>query len=167
MNSSLSFITIQQPLSTLKDEVSIKSEVWSFGILLWEIMTLSREIPYSDLTDPQVIDNSLLQRGGTGPGTAYPLKPLKCPPETYDLMTSCWRADPAERPTFKEIYAFLSHKIAGYEPHRWPVDNCCRPHLKLSLNTSAHPDIHYCCLFVKLILEFPCVVFVHFQKNDA
>ncbi|KFQ57656.1 Proto-oncogene tyrosine-protein kinase LCK, partial [Pelecanus crispus] len=70
---------------------TIKSDVWSFGILLTEIVTYGR-IPYPGMTNPEVIQN--LERGYRMP------QPDNCPQELYELMMQCWKERPEERPTF-------------------------------------------------------------------
>jgi serine/threonine protein kinase len=74
---------------------SSKSDVWSFGIVLWELFSLGN-IPYTGMTNKEVIqfvlsDNRLE-------------KPTKCPDEIYELMLKCWNKNPQERPTFQELY---------------------------------------------------------------
>ncbi|XP_066563787.1 tyrosine-protein kinase Blk [Amia ocellicauda] len=70
---------------------SIKSDVWSFGILLTEIVTYGR-IPYPGMTNPEVIRN--LDRQYRMPC------PENCPLELYDIMHKCWQEKPEDRPTF-------------------------------------------------------------------
>ncbi|KAM4541159.1 tyrosine-protein kinase Lck [Fundulus diaphanus] len=80
---------------------SIKSDVWSFGILLTEIVTYGR-IPYPGMSNPEVIQN--LERGYRMP------KPENCPDELYDIMQECWRERPEERPTFD----YLKHLLEDF-----------------------------------------------------
>ncbi|KAL6096040.1 blk [Pungitius sinensis] len=80
---------------------TIKSDVWSFGILLTEIVTYGR-IPYPGMTNPEVI-RSLDQ--------LYRMPcPDGCPTELYDIMHMCWRQQPEERPTFD----FLQNTLNDY-----------------------------------------------------
>ncbi|XP_025732027.1 tyrosine-protein kinase HCK isoform X3 [Callorhinus ursinus] len=77
---------------------TIKSDVWSFGILLMEIVTYGR-IPYPGMTNPEVI--RALERGYRMP------RPEHCPEELYNIMTRCWKNRPEERPTFEYIQSVL------------------------------------------------------------
>ncbi|XP_058894264.2 tyrosine-protein kinase HCK isoform X2 [Kogia breviceps] len=77
---------------------TIKSDVWSFGILLTEIVTYGR-IPYPGMSNPEVI--RALERG-------YRMsRPEHCPEELYNIMTRCWKNRPEERPTFEYIQSVL------------------------------------------------------------
>uniref|UniRef100_A0A096MH38 Tyrosine-protein kinase n=1 Tax=Poecilia formosa TaxID=48698 RepID=A0A096MH38_POEFO len=80
---------------------SIKSDVWSFGILLTEIVTYGR-IPYPGMSNPEVIQN--LERGYRMPA------PENCPDELYDIMKECWRERPEDRPTFD----YLKHLLEDF-----------------------------------------------------
>ncbi|KAF3701417.1 Proto-oncogene tyrosine-protein kinase LCK [Channa argus] len=77
---------------------SIKSDVWSFGILLTEIVTYGR-IPYPGMSNPEVIQN--LERGYRMP------KPDHCPDGLYNVMGLCWRESPEDRPTFEYLRSVL------------------------------------------------------------
>ncbi|XGW22955.1 hypothetical protein V3C99_005303 [Haemonchus contortus] len=71
-----------------------KSDVWSFGILLTEIVTYGR-IPYPGMTNAEVLQQ-------IDAGYRMPC-PQSCPVELYDLMCQCWRAEPEKRPTFETL----------------------------------------------------------------
>uniref|UniRef100_A0A8V0Y8U7 Tyrosine-protein kinase n=1 Tax=Gallus gallus TaxID=9031 RepID=A0A8V0Y8U7_CHICK len=77
---------------------TIKSDVWSFGILLTEIITYGR-IPYPGMTNPEVIRN--LEQGYRMPC------PDMCPAELYSIILRCWRNKPEERPTFEYLQSVL------------------------------------------------------------
>ncbi|XP_069967607.1 tyrosine-protein kinase Abl isoform X2 [Bactrocera oleae] len=82
------------------NKFSTKSDVWAFGVLLWEIATYGASpYPNIDLTD--VFHK--LEKG-------YRMeRPPGCPPEVYDLMRQCWHWNAADRPTFKSIHHALEH----------------------------------------------------------
>ncbi|XP_068118042.1 tyrosine-protein kinase Srms-like [Hyperolius riggenbachi] len=75
-------------------EVSSKTDVWSFGILLYEIFSLG-QTPYKGVTSKEAAKNMLA-------GYRLPMPPL-CPADVYDLMLKCWYEDPRKRPTFQQI----------------------------------------------------------------
>ncbi|CAH2245640.1 tyrosine- kinase Blk [Pelobates cultripes] len=77
---------------------TIKSDVWSFGILLTEIVTYART-PYPGMTNPDVIRN--LDQGYRMPC------PDNCTTELYDLMLKCWREKSEDRPTFEYLQSVL------------------------------------------------------------
>lgn len=84
---------------------------WSFGILLYEIVMLGAT-PY-----PSIHVEKLLQILETG----YRMeKPNHCHSALYDLMMSCWHANPQERPSFEEIFnklnSFMKLENVGDEP---------------------------------------------------
>ncbi|XP_046674030.1 tyrosine-protein kinase Dnt-like isoform X1 [Homalodisca vitripennis] len=73
---------------------SAPSDVWSFGVLLWELITLAQQ-PYSEV-DP--FEMAAYLRDG------YRLaQPLNCPDQLFEVMTCCWIADPEDRPSFSQL----------------------------------------------------------------
>ncbi|CAF0916466.1 unnamed protein product [Adineta steineri] len=81
-----------------RNQFSTKSDVWSFSILLWEIATYGAS-PYPKIELCQVFDH--LRVGNRME------RPTGCPTDVYNLMQKCWRWNPDERPTFKEIHTEL------------------------------------------------------------
>jgi len=103
---------------------STKSDVWSFAVTLWEVLSLARVQPFARLDDEQVIDNcrlyyhvGLSAASASCPAPVQLPQPPGCPRETYDLMRACWQRDDSLRPTFREIHMFLQRKNMGYSPH--------------------------------------------------
>jgi len=76
------------------NKYSIKSDVWSFGILLTEIVTYGKK-PYHGLTNREVVQK--LDEGYRHP------KPVGCPDGLYELMNDCWKTEPVDRPTFESL----------------------------------------------------------------
>jgi discoidin domain receptor family protein 2 len=92
-----------------------KSDVWSFGTCLWEILQLASVRPYATLDDDEVLTGlESLHEGGEG---FRPLdRPQMCPKDLYELMCECWKRDDAARPSFREIHLVLQRKNLGYSP---------------------------------------------------
>ena len=73
---------------------TIKSDVWSFGILLYEIITYGC-FPYPGIRNAQVLERVL---------QSYPMpQPIGCPDKFYGIMLHCWQDKPANRPTFETV----------------------------------------------------------------
>ncbi|KAL2296953.1 hypothetical protein Nmel_015004, partial [Mimus melanotis] len=85
---------------------TIKSDVWSFGILLTEMITYGR-IPYPGMSSTEVI--RALEHGYRMPRTA------NCPEELYDIMMRCWKIRPEDRPTFEYIQSVLEDFFTATE----------------------------------------------------
>ncbi|XP_066526592.1 protein-tyrosine kinase 6b [Hoplias malabaricus] len=80
---------------------SIKSDVWSFGILLYEIVTYGG-IPYPGFSANEVV-RQVTQHSYRMPS------PPKCPHFIYNIMLSCWSELPYNRPNFKELKSDLEN----------------------------------------------------------
>ncbi|KAF0034576.1 hypothetical protein F2P81_012334 [Scophthalmus maximus] len=82
------------PEAALYGRFTIKSDVWSFGVLLTELATKGR-VPYPGMVNREVLDQ--VERGYRMPC------PAECPSSLHELMLSCWRKDPEERPTKRHV----------------------------------------------------------------
>nr|XP_020032900.1 fibroblast growth factor receptor 3 isoform X4 [Castor canadensis] len=71
-----------------------QSDVWSFGVLLWEIFTLGGS-PYPGIPVEELF--KLLKEGHRMD------KPANCTHDLYMIMRECWHAVPSQRPTFKQL----------------------------------------------------------------
>ncbi|XP_065826285.1 tyrosine-protein kinase receptor UFO-like isoform X2 [Oscarella lobularis] len=69
-----------------------KSDVWSYGITLWEVMTKGR-MPYPGVPVSNVIQ--FIEEGNRLG------KPVNCPDEIYAIMSNCWLEQPESRPSFE------------------------------------------------------------------
>ncbi|XP_014031223.1 tyrosine-protein kinase Fes/Fps isoform X3 [Salmo salar] len=85
---------------------STESDVWSFGVLLWEIF--SRGVtPYTSMSNQQTRDE--VEKG------YRMLAPNSCPPDVYAIMCRCWQYDTRNRPSFSNLRTELSalyHKVS-------------------------------------------------------
>ncbi|XP_030068032.1 protein-tyrosine kinase 6 isoform X2 [Microcaecilia unicolor] len=73
---------------------STRSDVWSFGILLYEIITCG-QIPYAGMDNAEA--SAEVSRGYRMP------QPSNCPNMIYKIMSECWKTEPSKRPTFQKI----------------------------------------------------------------
>uniref|UniRef100_A0A8C2XHC0 Tyrosine-protein kinase n=1 Tax=Cyclopterus lumpus TaxID=8103 RepID=A0A8C2XHC0_CYCLU len=73
---------------------SSKSDIWAYGVLLWEVYTLGR-LPYERLNNTEIVDQ--VSRG------LRLFRPQLANEKVYSIMTSCWLEKADERPTFQEL----------------------------------------------------------------
>lgn len=73
---------------------SSKSDVWAYGVLMWEVFTCGK-MPYGRLKNTEVVER--VQRG------IILEKPRTCAKEIYDVMKKCWSHHPEERPSFRAL----------------------------------------------------------------
>ena len=82
------------PEAVLYNRFTIKSDVWSFGILLYETVTHG-QLPYPGMSNAQVLE--AIQQD------YRMLCPMECPNELYEVMWECWKEDPESRPMFETL----------------------------------------------------------------
>uniref|UniRef100_A0A3Q3AE62 Ephrin type-A receptor 10 n=1 Tax=Kryptolebias marmoratus TaxID=37003 RepID=A0A3Q3AE62_KRYMA len=81
---------------------SSASDIWSFGIVMWEVMSYG-ERPYWDMGTQDVI--KAIEDGFRLPA------PVNCPPHLHQLMLDCWQKERTERPSFSQIHSALSKNM--------------------------------------------------------
>ena len=80
-----------------------KTDVWAFGVTMWEIFTFTKEQPYEGMSDQEVIDDSV-----KGQDRQLLPRPEACPPEVYEVMLRCWEHEPSKRADFEETQSSLA-----------------------------------------------------------
>ncbi|XP_075036184.1 mitogen-activated protein kinase kinase kinase 13 [Mixophyes fleayi] len=80
------------------EPVSEKVDIWSFGVLLWELLT--GEIPYKDVDSSAII-------WGVGSNSLHLPVPSTCPDGFKILMKQTWQSKPRNRPSFRQILMHL------------------------------------------------------------
>ncbi|XP_070582064.1 tyrosine kinase receptor Cad96Ca-like isoform X1 [Ptychodera flava] len=112
--------------SLIESVYTTKSDVWSYGIVLWEIVTLG-STPYGSMISKKVIEKL---RGG------YRIpRPGHCSEDIYKIMTDCWHACPKSRPSFSDLCGRIDDiiqnstqehlKMQDFEDHLYVnLDSC-------------------------------------------
>ncbi|XP_072234196.1 receptor-type tyrosine-protein kinase FLT3 [Leuresthes tenuis] len=95
------------PESIFQGMYTMKSDVWAYGILLWEIFSLGIT-PYPGVkVDPTFY--SMIERGFK----------MECPyyanESVYDMMCKCWALDPCNRPSFSKLVSFMCDQLTDVE----------------------------------------------------
>lgn len=92
--------------SILYNKYTIESDIWAYGVLLWEIFAFAMQ-PYYGMTHEEVV--KFIKEGNM----------LSCPENTplvvYDIMRKCWNRKPHERPSFHYIFSTLQHILRDFE----------------------------------------------------
>ncbi|XP_015211159.1 inactive tyrosine-protein kinase transmembrane receptor ROR1 [Lepisosteus oculatus] len=83
------------PEAIVYGKFSTDSDIWSFGVVLWEIFSFGLQ-PYYGFSNQEVIE--MVRKRQLLPC------PEDCPPRMYGLMTECWQENPSRRPRFKDIH---------------------------------------------------------------
>ncbi|XP_055750633.1 ephrin type-A receptor 7-like isoform X2 [Salvelinus fontinalis] len=102
MHAGKSVVLWTAPEAIQYHRYSSASDVWSFGIVMWEVMSYG-ERPYWDMGNQDVI--KAIEDGFRLPA------PMNCPPHLHQLMLDCWQKERTERPTFSQIHSALSKSI--------------------------------------------------------
>lgn len=97
---------------------SSASDVWSFGVVIWEIFS-NGDVPYGSGRNIEGVCTAIIQGEKLG-------QPRGCPERTYRLMLWCWNNNPAQRPTFHQIHAELQacideEQASSHDTHRASV----------------------------------------------
>ncbi|KAK1885337.1 Tyrosine-protein kinase yes [Dissostichus eleginoides] len=104
----------KEPNSPLNGRPQRLRYVWSFGILLTELVTKGR-VPYPGMVNREVLEQ--VERGYRMPC------PQGCPESLHEMMKHCWKKDPDERPTFEYLQSFLEDYFTSTEPQYQPGEN--------------------------------------------
>ncbi|XP_040019328.2 hepatocyte growth factor receptor [Gasterosteus aculeatus] len=91
-----------------------KSDVWSFGVLLWELMTRGAP-PYSDVNSFDITVFLLQGR--------RLLQPEFCPDALYTVMIECWHPKPERRPSFSELVSSISAIFSSFSGEHYVLLN--------------------------------------------
>ncbi|KAG1939189.1 hepatocyte growth factor receptor isoform X1 [Pimephales promelas] len=91
-----------------------KSDVWSFGVLLWELMTRGAP-PYSDVNSFDITVFLLQGR--------RLLQPEFCPDALYNVMIECWHPKPERRPTFSELVSRIASIFSSFSGEHYILLN--------------------------------------------
>ncbi|CAD6185385.1 unnamed protein product [Caenorhabditis auriculariae] len=83
-------------------EFSLKTDVWSFGVFLFELFTMG-DVPYPTIQPTEMIDH--LEAGNRLS------QPTKCPNEIYELMKLTWSESPESRPEFNELRSEFTNML--------------------------------------------------------
>ncbi|RXN20994.1 ephrin type-A receptor 3-like protein [Labeo rohita] len=94
------------------------SDVWSYGIVLWEVMSYG-ERPYWEMSNQDVIK-------AVDEGYRLP-PPMECPATLYQLMLDCWQKDRNNRPKFEQIVSILDKLIRNPSSLKITASTTSRP----------------------------------------
>ena len=104
IESSKAYLPVRwmPPEALLYGKFTVKSDVWSYGVLMWEIYTYAQQ-PYGGISNHEVINNvkkkNLLHC------------PDLCPASIYDIMKSCWTHTPHHRPQMQELLERINNLL--------------------------------------------------------
>ncbi|XP_062309054.1 macrophage colony-stimulating factor 1 receptor [Osmerus eperlanus] len=98
---------------------TVQSDVWSYGILLWEIFSLGKS-PYPNV----VVDSRFYKMIKDG---HHMSRPDFSSPEMFRIMTQCWRLEPTDRPTFRTIAELIQNLLPEHTQQAYRNIQAGRP----------------------------------------
>ncbi|VDO27577.1 unnamed protein product [Schistosoma margrebowiei] len=102
------------PEAALMGRFTIKSDVWSFGIVIYEIITYG-QVPFPSMNNTETLQQ--IENGYRMPC------PLNCPNSIYEIMLNTWDAKPECRPTFAFLCNYFEDYFTSSELSYRPADN--------------------------------------------
>lgn len=90
------------PEALLYGKFTVKSDVWSYGVLMWEVYSFAQQ-PFGGISNYEVIDRI---KEGRVMGC-----PELCPASIYDIMKSCWTRVPQKRPAMARLLQRINHLL--------------------------------------------------------
>lgn len=106
------------PEAFLEGVFTSKTDVWSFGVLLWEVMSLGY-MPYPGRGNQEVMQ--LVTSGGRLEA------PPGCPGPVYRIMVHCWHTNPEERPSFVTVLERIGYCMQDPDVLAMPIPVFQRP----------------------------------------
>ncbi|XP_015217212.1 ephrin type-A receptor 3 isoform X2 [Lepisosteus oculatus] len=124
------------------------SDVWSYGIVLWEVMSYG-ERPYWEMSNQDVIK-------AVDEGYRLP-PPMDCPAALYQLMLDCWQKDRNNRPKFEQIVSILDKLIRNPSTLKIIANTASRPsNLLLDRNSTDISALRSMGDWLESIRSVPC-----------
>lgn len=96
------------PESLLYGRSTTMSDIWSYGIVMWEVFTIGGS-PYPGVKSREIA--GLLQTGYRMP------KPPHISQDLYSIMTKCWEEQPKRRPTFQWLFSAVKRLLDDYKTY--------------------------------------------------
>ncbi|XP_026868415.2 ephrin type-A receptor 3 isoform X2 [Electrophorus electricus] len=124
------------------------SDVWSYGIVLWEVMSYG-ERPYWEMSNQDVIK-------AVDEGYRLP-PPMDCPAALYQLMLDCWQKDRNNRPRFEQIVSILDKLIRNPSTLKITANTASRPvNLLLDRNSTDMASFSTMGDWLESVRTLPC-----------
>ncbi|XP_018419020.1 PREDICTED: proto-oncogene tyrosine-protein kinase ROS [Nanorana parkeri] len=118
------------PESLIDGIFTNRSDVWSFGVLLWELFTLGQQ-PYQGYSNMEVLHYVRSGRRMDPPDN--------CPDDIWDLILKCWMQDPVKRPSFSRIHEQLEElkgcSLRCTRPKQKSLEGIVNPGFEVPLST--------------------------------
>jgi len=110
-----------------------KSDVWSFGVTLWELWSFGK-VPYSSMSNSETVAAVLK-------GERLD-QPLDCPGSIFKLISSCWAADPSARPSFQYLHEQLTHIVKVYQIEEVVPEETPKEFVSFAYNNDEAPMLY-------------------------
>ena len=88
------------PEAIQAENYSEKSDVWSFGVTMWELFSAGEQQPYGEFDNEKVLEGICKDLRLAKPGD--------CPQSAYEVMQKCWIVDTSKRPSFEELTSLIA-----------------------------------------------------------